>query len=99
MSQENLEIARPSTTHGRPVTFSAAIDYLDPHVVFVVSPDFPAFGVHVGRYGVRDYPVLPVSACESLRGRCVDRAYERQRSARLPASWRAGKALRSPVEP
>jgi ketosteroid isomerase-like protein len=35
--------------------FSAGADALDEHVVFVVSPDFPAFGVFVGLDGISEY--------------------------------------------
>ena len=35
--------------------FSAGVDELDRHVTFVVSPDFPAFGVFVGLADTRDF--------------------------------------------
>jgi ketosteroid isomerase-like protein len=55
MSEENVEIVRAifdSWTHG---DFRAAVSHLDEHVLFVVSRDFPEFGVFVGPEAVAEY--------------------------------------------
>jgi ketosteroid isomerase-like protein len=55
MSQENVETVRRIYEAWANGDFSAGADDLDQHVVFVVSPDFPTFGVFLGRDGVRSY--------------------------------------------
>ena len=55
MSQENVETVRRIFDAWAEGDLSAGRGDLDEHIVFVVSPDFPAWGVHVGRDGVRDY--------------------------------------------
>jgi ketosteroid isomerase-like protein len=55
MSQENVEIVRLIYDAWAAGDFTAGADALDEHVVFVVSPDFPAWGVFLGLDGVRNY--------------------------------------------
>jgi len=55
MSQENVETVRRIFDAWATGDLRAGADDLDEHVVFIVSPDFPAFGVYVGRDGVRSY--------------------------------------------
>ena len=55
MSQENVEIVRRMFDAWATGDLRAGADVLDQHVVFIVSPDFPAFGVHHGPDGVRSY--------------------------------------------
>ena len=55
MSQENVEIVRRIYEAWAAGDFRAGIDALDQHVVFVVRPDFPEFGVFLGPDGIREY--------------------------------------------
>jgi ketosteroid isomerase-like protein len=55
MSQENVELVRRIYDAWAIGNFRAGFDELDQHVVFVVSPEFPTFGVFLGRDGVRNY--------------------------------------------
>jgi ketosteroid isomerase-like protein len=55
MSQENVEIVRRLFEGWRAGDFTAEAASFDRHVVFVISRDFPAWGVQLGRDGVRDY--------------------------------------------
>jgi ketosteroid isomerase-like protein len=55
MSQENVEIVRRIYEGWASGDLSVGVDYLDRHLVFIVSPDFPAFGVFVGLEGTRDF--------------------------------------------
>jgi ketosteroid isomerase-like protein len=55
MSQENVEIVREIYEAWSNGDFRAGADLLDQHVMFVVSPDFPEFGVFVGPEGVRQF--------------------------------------------
>jgi ketosteroid isomerase-like protein len=55
MSQENVETVRRTFDAWATGNFRAGFDDLDQHVVFVVSPDFPTFGVFLGLDGVRNY--------------------------------------------
>ena len=54
MSQENVGTVRRIFDAWAIGDLRAGADDLDEHVVFIVSPDFPAFGVHFGRDGVRN---------------------------------------------
>src|SRR3954451_7446272 len=55
MSQENVEIVRRIYEEWAIGRFGAGIDDFDQHVVFVVRPDFPEWGVFNGPDGVRDF--------------------------------------------
>ena len=55
MSQENVEIVRRIYEGWATGDLSAGVDDLDRHVVFIVSPDFAAFGVFVGLDGTSDF--------------------------------------------
>jgi len=55
MSQENVEVVREIYEAWSSGDFRAGADLLDQHVMFVVSPDFPEFGVFVGPEGVRQF--------------------------------------------
>jgi ketosteroid isomerase-like protein len=55
MSQENVEIVRRIYEAWAQGDFRARIDDLDQHVVLVIRPDFPEFGVFLGLDGVREY--------------------------------------------
>jgi ketosteroid isomerase-like protein len=55
MSQENVETVRRIFDAWATGDFRAGFEEVDQHVVFVVSTDFPTFGVFLGRDGVRDY--------------------------------------------
>jgi len=55
MSQENVEIVREIYEAWLNGDFRAGADLLDQNVMFVVSPDFPEFGVFVGPEGVRQF--------------------------------------------
>ena len=55
MSQENVEVVRRIYEAGAAGDFRARVDDLDRHVVLVIGPDFPEFGVFVGPEGIRDY--------------------------------------------
>jgi ketosteroid isomerase-like protein len=55
MSQENVEVVRRIYEGWGTGDLSVGVDDLDRHVVFIVSPDFPAFGVFVGLDGTRDF--------------------------------------------
>ncbi len=55
MSQENVEIVRRIYDGWATGDLSAGVDDFDRHVVYVVSPNFPAFGVFVGLDGMRDF--------------------------------------------
>jgi uncharacterized protein len=54
MSQGNVEIVRGIYEAWAKGDFRARLDHLDPHVVLVIRPDFPEFGVFVGPEGVRE---------------------------------------------
>ena len=55
MSQENVEVVRGIYEAWSSGDFRAGADLLDQNVMFVVSPDFPEFGVFVGPEGVREF--------------------------------------------
>jgi ketosteroid isomerase-like protein len=55
MSQENVEIVRRIYEEWATGDFRASFDDLDPHIVFIVGPDFPDAGVFNGTEGVREY--------------------------------------------
>jgi ketosteroid isomerase-like protein len=55
MSQENVEIVRRIFEAWALADWSVGNDYYDQHIVFVMSPDFPAFGVYYGIDQVRVY--------------------------------------------
>jgi ketosteroid isomerase-like protein len=55
MSQENVEIVRRIYEAWGQGDFRTRIGDLDEHVVLVIQPDFPEFGVFLGLDGVRDY--------------------------------------------
>jgi len=55
MSQESVEIVRRIYDAWATGDFRARVDDLDQHVVLVIGPDFPEFGVFVGPDGVRHY--------------------------------------------
>jgi ketosteroid isomerase-like protein len=55
MSQENVEIVRRIYKAWAVGRFRPGIDNLDQHVVFVVRPDFPEWGVFTGPDGIRDF--------------------------------------------
>jgi ketosteroid isomerase-like protein len=55
MSQENVEIVRRIFEAWALADWSIGNDYYDEHIVFVMSPDFPAFGVYYGIDQVRVY--------------------------------------------
>jgi ketosteroid isomerase-like protein len=52
MSQENVEIVRHIYDGWAKGDFGVGLGYLDPHVVLVIPPDFPEFGVFVGAQGI-----------------------------------------------
>jgi ketosteroid isomerase-like protein len=54
MSEENVEIVRRIFAAWDAGDFAAPIPY-DPHVLFMVSREYPEFGVFVGPEGVREY--------------------------------------------
>src|SRR4051794_25354706 len=54
MSQENVKIVRRIYEAWATGDFRTT-DRLDPHVVFVVQPDFPESGVFLGPEGVREF--------------------------------------------
>jgi uncharacterized protein len=54
-SQENVEIVRRTYEAWATGDFRAGVDDLDQHVVFVIRPDFPEFGVFLGPAGVGTY--------------------------------------------
>jgi ketosteroid isomerase-like protein len=53
MARENLEIVRRIFEGWATGDVRVGADDLDPHVVFVVPPDFPEFGVFSGPDGIR----------------------------------------------
>ena len=55
MSHENVETVRRIYEAWARGDFGAGAADFDQHVVFVVSPDFPTFGVYLGLDGVSDY--------------------------------------------
>jgi ketosteroid isomerase-like protein len=55
MSQENVEIVRQIYEAWATGDFRARVDDLDRHVVLIIGPEFPEFGVFVGPEGIRDY--------------------------------------------
>jgi ketosteroid isomerase-like protein len=55
MSQEKVEIVRRIYDEWAVGRFQAGIDDFDQHVVFVVRPDFPEWGVFNGPDGVRHF--------------------------------------------
>lgn len=55
MSQQNIEVVRKIYEGWATGDFRSGVDDLDPQVMFIVSYDFPEFGVYVGPDGVRDY--------------------------------------------
>lgn len=55
MSQENVEIVRGIYESWARGDFRVSFDHLDPHIVFIVGPDFPDAGVFNGTEGVREY--------------------------------------------
>jgi ketosteroid isomerase-like protein len=55
MSQENVEVVQRIFDGWATGDFSTEPDTFDRHVVFVVSRDFPAWGVQHGREEVRRY--------------------------------------------
>ena len=55
MSQENVEIVRSIFAAWEGGDFTAGGSDLDPHVVFVSRPEFPAFGAYLGREKVADF--------------------------------------------
>ena len=54
MSEENVEVVRRILEAWKTGDLAAEIPF-DPHVMFVVSRDYPEFGVFVGPDGVREY--------------------------------------------
>jgi ketosteroid isomerase-like protein len=66
MSQENVEIVRRIFDAWAAGDLSAGRGDLDEHVVFVVSSDFPAWGVHLGRDGVRGFMLEFLAQWERL---------------------------------
>jgi ketosteroid isomerase-like protein len=55
MSEEHVEVVRRIFEAWALADWSIGNDYYDQHVVFVISPDFPAFGVYYGFDQVRAY--------------------------------------------
>jgi ketosteroid isomerase-like protein len=55
MSQENVEIVRRIYAGWGNGDLSVGVDAFDRHLVFIVSPDFPAFGVFVGLEEIRGF--------------------------------------------
>ena len=55
MSQGNLEIVRSIFDAWARADWSIGNDHYDQHVVFVISSDFPAFGVYYGIDQVKAY--------------------------------------------
>ena len=55
MPQEHVDIVRRIYAGWATGDLSAGVDDFDRHVVYVVSPDFPAFGVFLGLDGIRDF--------------------------------------------
>ena len=55
MSQEIVEIVRRMYEGWATGDFRAGADDLDEHVVFIIRPDFPEFGVFHGPDGVREF--------------------------------------------
>src|SRR4029450_2843381 len=55
MSQENVEIVGRIYDAWATGDFRAGVVHLDRHVVPVIGPDFPEFGVFVGPDGIRQY--------------------------------------------
>jgi ketosteroid isomerase-like protein len=66
MSQENVEVVRRIYEAWAQGDFRARIGDLDQHVVLVIQPDFPEFGVFLGLDGVRDYMRRFLEQWESL---------------------------------
>jgi ketosteroid isomerase-like protein len=55
MSKENVEIVQRIYEGWATGDFRAGGDELDEHVVFVIRPDFPEFGVFLGLVGIETY--------------------------------------------
>jgi len=55
MSQENVEAIRRIYDGWAGGDFEASVDVLDPHVVLVMSPEFPDSGTYLGLEGVAEY--------------------------------------------
>src|SRR4051812_17795525 len=55
MSQQNVEIVRQIYKAWATGDFRARVGDLDQHVVLVIRPELPEFGVFVGPEGVRGY--------------------------------------------
>jgi uncharacterized protein len=55
MSQENVEIVRRIFDAWATGDMRAGFDDFDEHIVFVATPDLPAFGVFFGRDAVRNF--------------------------------------------
>jgi ketosteroid isomerase-like protein len=66
MPQGNVEIVRRIYEAWAAGDFRAGEEVLDEHVVFVVSPDFPEFGVFAGPAGVKNYMRRLLEQCERL---------------------------------
>jgi ketosteroid isomerase-like protein len=55
LPQDNVEKVRRMYAAWARGDFRAGLEDLDPHVTFVVRPEFPEFGVFVGADGVRQF--------------------------------------------
>ena len=55
MSQENVEIVRRIFDAWASGDWSIGNEYLDQHAVYVISSDFPAFGLYFGFDAIRAY--------------------------------------------
>jgi ketosteroid isomerase-like protein len=55
MARKNIEIVRGIYAAWAAGNFRAGTEYLDEHLVFVVRPDFPEFGVFHGPEGVTEF--------------------------------------------
>jgi uncharacterized protein len=55
MSEQNVEIVRAVYERWSEGDFRASVDLLDPHVVFVLGPDFPDAGTYSGVEAVAAY--------------------------------------------
>jgi ketosteroid isomerase-like protein len=66
MSRENVEALRAVYDEWGKGNFRAGGDLLDPHVVFILTPDFPDAGTYLGADRVTEYMLGFLAAWEKL---------------------------------